>query len=150
VHHATATALGESTSCVLNTVHNVPCWGYGTNGERGDGTTITTATHPSAVSGLGNVTKLGFGEFQGCAVVASGGELCWGANLHGEIGNGSTSNALTPAAVAGLADVVDVGGGMFHSLALLKNGTTKAWGYNINGQLGDGTTTDSSTPVTVS
>jgi alpha-tubulin suppressor-like RCC1 family protein len=103
-----------------------------------------------SVTGLSNVTKLGAGGYHSCAVVASGGALCWGYNGYGQIGNGSTSNALTPTAVAGLHNIADIGGGLYHSLALLKNGTTKAWGYNGGGQLGNGTTTNSSTPVTVS
>ena len=153
VHHAIASLSGNDTSCILNDAHKVSCWGYGGLGERGDGTTTTTKTHPVAVSGLSNVTKLTYGGDHGCALVASGSEICWGYNFYGQIGNGSsgtTANALTPTAVAGLHNVADIGNGDFHSLALLKNGTTKAWGYNSQGQLGNNTTTNSPTPVTVS
>jgi alpha-tubulin suppressor-like RCC1 family protein len=151
VNHATATALGDYTSCVITAAQKVSCWGYGADGERGDGTTVATKTHAGNVSGLSNVTKLGYGGYQGCVVVASGNALCWGYNAYGEVGNGTTNSPQTTAtAVAGLHNAVDIGGGTYHSLALLKNGTTKAWGYNGTGQLGNGTTTNSSTPVTVS
>ena len=150
VNHATATALGDYTSCVITAAQKVACWGYGGDGERGDGTTTSVSTHAHGVSGLNNVTKLGLGGFQGCAVVASGSAQCWGYNLYGELGNGSTTSALTPTAVAGLHNAVDIGGGTYHTLVLLKNGATKAWGYNGTSQLGNGTTTNSATPVTVS
>jgi alpha-tubulin suppressor-like RCC1 family protein len=136
---------------VITAAQKVSCWGYGADGERGDGTTVASKTHAGNVSGLSNVTKLGYGGYQGCVVVASGNALCWGYNAYGEVGNGTTNSPQTTAtAVAGLHNAVDIGGGTYHSLALLKNGTTKAWGYNGTGQLGNGTTTNSSTPVTVS
>jgi alpha-tubulin suppressor-like RCC1 family protein len=152
VKHAVATAVGDSTSCILNEARKVSCWGYGSEGERGDGTTTATQTRPVAVSGLSNVARLAYGYYNGCVVLASGGERCWGYNEYGEVGDGSSgvgSDALTPRTVAQLNHVADLGVGYYHSLAVVKNGATKAWGYNNHGQLGDGTATDSPTPVTV-
>jgi alpha-tubulin suppressor-like RCC1 family protein len=150
VKHALATALGDYTSCALNQARKVICWGYGGYGARGDGTTTETKTMPGPVSALSNVAKLAYGYFNGCAVVKSGSELCWGRNSEGQVGDGSTSDAPTPRTVAQLGRVADLGIGYEHALAMLKSGQTKAWGYNSTGQLGDGTTTDSPTPVTVS
>jgi alpha-tubulin suppressor-like RCC1 family protein len=102
---------------------------------------------------VSNVAKLSFGDFNGCVVLTSGSELCWGYNEYGEVGDGSSgggTDALTPRAVAQLSHVVDLSVGYYHSLALLRNGATKAWGYNGDGELGNGTTTNSPTPVNVS
>ncbi|MGW2612951.1 RCC1 domain-containing protein [Streptomyces mirabilis] len=73
----------------------------------------------------------------------------WGNNASGQLGNGSTTNALTPGQVLGLArqDVKSISTGGLQTntnsftVALLKNGTVKSWGNSQYGQLGNGTTT---------
>jgi alpha-tubulin suppressor-like RCC1 family protein len=150
IKHAVDTEVGELTSCALTAAGKVSCWGYGAHGSRGDGTTTETRTQPVAVSGLSNVVKFSYGYYNGCVVIKSGNELCWGYNEYGEVGDGSTADALTPRPVVQLGKVADLGIGYEHALALLKNGQAKAWGYNGYGQLGDNTTTDSPVPINVS
>ncbi|WP_437275117.1 hypothetical protein WME90_28135 [Sorangium sp. So ce375] len=64
----------------------------------------------------------------------------WGANLDGQIGDGSTVNRASPVeiTVSPSADVKvkAVSAGASHSLALLTDGTVMAWGNNKYGQLG--------------
>lgn len=77
--------------------------------------------------------------------------LSWGANAYGEIGNGTTTNALSPARVATLPYGVSlVAAGARHSMARKADGSVVAWGKNGAGELGNGTTTNSATPVGVS
>ncbi len=75
----------------------------------------------------------------GCAI-AGGFVQCWGNNLDGQLGNGSTSQALTPQCVVGLPNTraVAVGAGTFQTCALLADGTTWCWGANDSGELGIG------------
>jgi alpha-tubulin suppressor-like RCC1 family protein len=80
----------------------------------------------------------------------SGTPWAWGDNSYGQLGNGTTGNALAPTQVIGLSAVASVAGGECHSLALKTDGTVWAWGWNNYGQLGDATTNDSALPMQVS
>jgi alpha-tubulin suppressor-like RCC1 family protein len=75
----------------------------------------------------------------------------WGYNAFGQLGNGTTTNAMTPGPVSlppGVTVTAAAAGGE-HSLAIGSDGKTYSWGQNGYGQLGNGTTTNSSTPVAV-
>ncbi len=75
---------------------------------------------------------------------------CWGYNGQGQLGNGTTANALNPVTVTSLSGVAQITGGYYHTCALLSDGTVRCWGYNAYGQLGDGSTTNRTTPVAIS
>jgi alpha-tubulin suppressor-like RCC1 family protein len=142
-------------TCALLDTGAVECWGQNIHGELGDGT--TTERHaPVPVSGLSSgVSAIAVGVGDGfpftCALLDSGRVRCWGDNLFGELGDGTTTERHTPVAVAGLpTDVKGLAAGGDHACALLSSGGVKCWGANAYGQLGDGTTTIRHTPVTVS
>jgi uncharacterized delta-60 repeat protein len=82
-------------------------------------------------------------------ILADDGTLyTWGWNLYGQLGNGTTSEAVF-VTVTGIPDPVSVAAGGAHTLATDSSGQTWAWGWNLGGQLGDGTTTDRSSPTPV-
>ena len=126
------------------------CWGFGSNGQLGNGFASNSAT-PLAVSTLGSgVTSIAAGTgLHGCAV-ASGAAKCWGFNNAGQLGNpafGGGSNV--PVQVQGLAsDMVQVATGGLHSCAIGSEGL-HCWGDNPHGQLGTAGTTPSNVPVRI-
>ena len=153
-------ANGEYDRCAVLTSGGVDCWGYNLYGELGNGTTMTSGV-PVAVVGVGGtgtlsgVLSVTSGNFDFCALLASGGVDCWGYNGDGDLGNGTTTNSDVPFAVVGvggtgtLSGVASVTSGIHNFCALLASGGVDCWGYNGDGELGNGTTTNSDVPVAV-
>lgn len=52
---------------------------------------------PVAVANLTNVVAIDMFNGHVCALVASGSVRCWGHNLYGQLGNGTSGNTSNPA-----------------------------------------------------
>jgi alpha-tubulin suppressor-like RCC1 family protein len=110
-----------------------------------------TTSPASAQVPLADIAQVAVGREHTCALTTGGGVKCWGANLSGQLGDGTTIQRTTPVDVSGLTSGVSaiaVGGS--HTCAVTTGGGVKCWGSNGSGQLGDGTTTQRLTPVDVS
>jgi alpha-tubulin suppressor-like RCC1 family protein len=143
---ATAIATGLNHSCALMADGRVACWGRGA--MLGNDTFENSLT-PVEVAGLSGVTGIAAGLQHTC-VLMRGGVKCWGANFHGELGDGTQRSHDTPMDVSGLTSgVVAIAAGTSYTCALTEGGGLKCWGENRQGQLGDGTTDDRATPVDV-
>lgn len=136
-----AIAAGGEHSCALLTSGGVKCWGSGSSGQLGNGSTMYWMS-PTDVSGLSSgVEAIGAGGAHTCALLTSGGLKCWGDNTYGQVGDGSMRNRLTPVDVVGLpGTVVALEAGSSHTCVVLSTGGVKCWGWNGYGQIGNGTT----------
>jgi len=84
-----------------------------------------------------------------CALRCDGSVWCWGANDHGQLGDGTTAARATPVQVRGLGGpATAIGAGYLHACAVVR-GEARCWGHNVYGQLGDGTREDRVEPATV-
>lgn len=96
----TQVAAGSYHSCALTTAGGVACWGWNGLGELGDGTTTKRNT-PVALSGLSSgVLAITAGLSHPCALSTAGGVECWGNNVFGQLGDGSTIHRHTPVAIS--------------------------------------------------
>jgi prepilin-type N-terminal cleavage/methylation domain-containing protein len=96
-------AVGTASVCALASDDNVYCWGLGSSGRLGNGSTSSSSvpvavTTSGALSGK-TITDLLKGDDHYCAVASDNKMYCWGYGGYGQLGNNSTSNATTPGLV---------------------------------------------------
>ena len=132
-------AEGHATGCEVLATSRVRCWGSGSYGQLGDGTTHSSLT-PVRVRRLTGATQVATGYGHSCALLRSGSVRCWGWNYAGQLGDGSLADSSLPVVVRGVSHATAISVGFAHSCARVANGTVRCWGWNTYGQLGDGTT----------
>jgi alpha-tubulin suppressor-like RCC1 family protein len=82
-----------------------------------------------------------------CALDSDGRAYCWGLNVRGALGDGTTTDSDVPVAVDTPVTFTQIAAGEDSSCALDPSGTVWCWGGNRFGQLGNGTFTGSDVPV---
>jgi alpha-tubulin suppressor-like RCC1 family protein len=110
INNAMAIGSGDFHSCAVLTDGTAQCWGFNGDGELGIGTTTGPDPDPGlgfcsfspvAVLNLTGATAITGGSSDTCALAGSTVE-CWGNNMNGELGNGTTTNSSTPVVVPAL------------------------------------------------
>ena len=137
-------AAGGSHTCAVDSEGLVWCWGYGYQGQLGNGVNTESLT-PVQVVDISGVTAIAAHETHTCAVISDGMVACWGSNYFGQLGNGSSNPSNVPVLVLEqnsmfmhLYGAIDVSVGATHSCARM-DGVVKCWGSNQHGQIGVGT-----------
>ncbi|MBK8048710.1 MAG: carboxypeptidase regulatory-like domain-containing protein [Anaerolineales bacterium] len=148
---AHALAAGGSHTCALFSDGAAFCWGLNDRGQLGDGTNIDHWTPVEAIGPFLDAVHVAAGWGHTCALSATGGAMCWGDNLSGQLGDGTRTDQWLPIAVSGLSSgAQQVAGGDYHTCTRTSVGGVHCWGYNGHGEIGDGTWDTRLTPVAVS
>ena len=148
----TQLSVGNNHSLALGTDGKVWAWGQGMYGQLGIDSTEDALTPVEVPMPAGMLPAYVYaGHLHSLAIDTQGDAWAWGYNYFGQLGDGSTDDALTPVAVEMSSGVsfTQVDGGFEFSLGLDAVGDAWAWGRNDYGQLGDGSTAESDVPVPV-
>lgn len=119
-------------------------------------TAVEAAATASCNAPASDGKKLSAGNTYTCAVDNQHDLYCWGSNLDGQLGDGTTGNTCSPAAngcnqpkkIGAFSDWDYVATDMSHSCGV-RGGLVYCWGDNTDGKLGVGDTADRSSPTQV-
>ena len=165
-----AVAAGDAHSMALKTTApQIMTWGQNAYGQLGLGTAIPTGVNPNygvvladavvptaptkaitVVSGANVISAIAFTGLPWTAIAAGGAHTlaikqdqtlwAWGSNSDGQLGDGTTTNAVDGPIPVGVGKRwLAVAAGRYHSLAIDTDGKLWVWGRNAEGQLGLGT-----------
>ncbi|MBI2394114.1 MAG: RCC1 repeat-containing protein [Deltaproteobacteria bacterium] len=146
---AKTVAVGGRHACAVTSPGWVYCWGANEYGQAlmgsGGGSFVRTAS----ALGIDDTIAIAAGGDHTCWLTAQGGVHCGGRNHHGQIGDGTTNDAVDSFAAPD-GDATSIAAGNAFTCASHRDGTVSCWGANGSGQLGDGTTTERLSKVSVS
>ncbi len=156
-------------ACGIATSGAAYCWGDNSAGQLGLGSVDTvSAAHRLPAPVLGGLTfvQLALSGRYSCGITTAHQAFCWGANVGGQLGDGTTTQRPVPTAVLtsqrfsyiaaapgfgdGLTGTLSLQGGTSHTCALTESGVPYCWGFNLWGQVGNGSNTMQLSPVAVS
>ncbi len=152
---AVAISSGISHTCAILDNGTILCWGLNEYGQLGDGNNIDQNS-PISVNmysnGTYNALHIASGGSHTCAILNNGSVLCWGSNVYGQIGDGTTTTGFTNRTTATKTDLpsgrtgVSITTGEDHTCAILDNEELMCWGRNGAGQLGEGSYSNQKLP----
>lgn len=124
---------GDGFTCARRRSGRVQCWGAGSMGQLGDGTSADRNTAGALVERLDDATDLALGRAHACALKATGQVACWGTNDRGQLGDGrggKGKRSTLPVTVKGVSDAVAIASGEDHTCVVRRAGTLACWGEN--------------------
>ena len=146
----TRLVAGGAHTCALSAGGTAFCWGNGSSGQLGNGSTTWQRSPVAVASGL-TFTSLSAGEFSTCGMTAAGATYCWGDVASGPVPDSTPpTSGLAPTLVPSDVAFVRIASGDYHACGLGATGAAYCWGFGFSGQLGDGTLIDyrgSASPV---
>ena len=151
-------SVGTYNTCVIASDDKVYCWGSNAYGQVGNNS-LTDSTVPVAVNATGvlagkTIKQISVGHHRACVIASDDKMYCWGNNMGGALGNGSTADSHIPVSVnmsGVLAGKVirRISIGAFHTCVDATDNKIYCWGSNNYGQLGNNSTANSGVPTTI-
>lgn len=146
-------SAGGATTCGVRTDGSLWCWGlnnYGQAGRPRPSPLSRPMPSPARVGSAADWRQVSVAWSHACGIRGAGELWCWGQNLRGQLGTGTTSTlSATPVRVGSASSWRTVTVGGWRSCAIRTDGTAWCWGENSLGELGIGTTTRQAAPQQV-
>jgi len=153
-----AIAAGGYHGLALAEDGSVYAWGNNQSGQLGDGTSnpgwfgdppvANDRSVAAVIPGLNHILAISAGFYFSAALTDEGQVYCWGSNINGQVGDGTTVDRLVPT-LALVDGVVSISSHGAHVLALKGNGEVWSWGSNYSGELGNGSTVNNPVPAEI-
>ena len=134
---AKAITGGEFHFCAILDDDSIKCWGQGTDGKLGTGSTgdrsTPTSTSGSFASGRYAVA-IDAGYDHTCVLLDNGDMTCWGSDADGQLGNGASSSSTVSSLSSNIISLgtgrtaISISAGGTHTCAQLDNGSTQVLG----------------------
>ena len=150
---ATSIAAGDKHVCAILEDKTARCWGRNDFGQLGDentnlgfnnnaksSTPVRVLDSAGSTTSLANIVSIAAGHVHTCAVIMGGTVKCWGRNLDGQLGDGSTTDSNIPKDTSPLGSgvqAVSVSAGFSHTCAVVTDNKAKCWGKEQDGQIGN-------------
>lgn len=133
-------SAGSLSACAIMENHQLYCWGSAQQGALGNGEVNRFDAPPTLVQGDQIWRDIQVGWEYACGITTDNDLFCWGANQHGQLGNGVLGDwgtgETTPSPVAGEYKWLQVAVNDFHSCGITEDQKLYCWGTNTYGQLG--------------
>lgn len=146
-------SAGDFYTCGLTIAEVAYCWGSNGQGRLGDSTTASNRITPTRVAGGERLVQVAAGAAHTCGIAIDSAAYCWGWNVAGQLGDGTTTTRLSPTPVQGTLKFVQVSAAHFaqfaHTCGVATDGAAHCWGGNDFGRLGDGTAATRLVPTPV-
>jgi len=80
---------------------------------------------------IADVVQLAAGSWHTCARLRNGTVQCWGANDHGQLGNGRRTSSKEPVNVTGISDAIDLFSGGDRTCVQHATNSIECWGQDL-------------------
>ncbi len=139
----------RSHTCAITVTGILKCWGSNNSGQIGDGTITQRPTPtPTTIDPGVFYSQIAAGYLHTCGITTTGILKCWGNNVYGQLGDGSTVQKLNPTIIDFGVTYFQISNGAYHTCGLTPSRVLKCWGNNSSGQVGNGTDNDGSKILT--
>lgn len=142
---------GSDHICGIKPDNTLWCWGGIDWGKIGLGYTGSPQLFPIEFEPGTSWKAISAGYVHTCGIKTDNTLWCWGQNLDGQLGIGSTSPfvSYTALQVTGGGSWKSVSTGYYHTCAIKTDDTAWCWGRNNGGAVGDNSTTQRNSPTAV-